>query len=134
MTCERPHIGIGVFIKNKEGKLLLQRRRGSHGAGTWSLPGGKLEPGESWDDCAKRETKEEVCLDVDDTTFLAATNDVFPEGPHYVTLFVKANKWIGEPRIGEPDKMTSIGWYDWDDLPTPIFLPLKNLKRQGFTP
>ncbi|MBD3209204.1 NUDIX domain-containing protein [Candidatus Woesearchaeota archaeon] len=134
MTCKRPHIGIGVFIMDEQGKLLLQRRRGSHGEGTWSLPGGKLEAGETWEDCAKRETKEEVCLDINDVTFVAATNDVFSRDLHYVTLFVKAGKHKGKPRIGEPHKCTDIGWFGWDELPQPLFLPLENLRKQGFHP
>ncbi len=110
------------------------RRQGSHGEGTWSFPGGKLETGERWEDCAKRETREEVRLDIDGVEYMTATNDVFPEGPHYITLFVKANEFSGTPSIGEPDKATDIGWFHWDELPEQVFLPIRNLKEQGFNP
>lgn len=39
-----PRIGVGVLIF-RDGKLLLGKRRGSHGAGDWSAPGGHLEFG-----------------------------------------------------------------------------------------
>ena len=52
---DRPKVGVGVIVV-KEGKVLLQRRRGAHGEGTWGFPGGHLEFKESWEECAKRET------------------------------------------------------------------------------
>lgn len=51
-------------------------------------PGGHLEYGESFAECAKREVLEETGLEVGEIKFLVATNDVFGEGKHYVTVFV----------------------------------------------
>jgi 8-oxo-dGTP diphosphatase len=51
-------------------------------------PGGHLEHGESFEDCAKREALEETGLEVGDVKFLTATNDVMDEGSHYVTIYV----------------------------------------------
>ncbi len=48
-----PKIGVGVLII-RDGKLLLGRRKGSHGAATWSAPGGHLEYGETPEACARR--------------------------------------------------------------------------------
>ena len=47
--CE-PKVGVGVFVF-RGNKLLLGKRKGSHGAGEWSLPGGHLDPGEDLIDC-----------------------------------------------------------------------------------
>ena len=127
-------MGIGVFVINEEGKILMQRRKGSHGEGTWSLPGGKLEHGESWETCAKRETEEEALIRIKDVRYLTATNDIFKEGPHYVTIFVKTTEYEGTPAIAEPEKCTDMGWFSWNDLPSPLFLPLQQLKEQGFSP
>lgn len=46
-----PQVGVGVLIL-RDGKVLLGRRKGSHGAGCWSAPGGHLEFGEVVEDCA----------------------------------------------------------------------------------
>ena len=51
-------------------------------------PGGHLEHGESFSDCAKREAFEETGLEVGHVKFLTATNDVMEEGSHYVTVYV----------------------------------------------
>jgi len=74
---QRPQVGLGVYILNDKNELLLLRRKGTHGAGTWCAPGGHLEFGESFEECAKREAKEEADLDVDDLEVAGVTNDIF---------------------------------------------------------
>lgn len=48
MDKKIPRVGIGVFIF-KNNKFLMGCRKGAHGEGTWSIPGGHLEFGESMD-------------------------------------------------------------------------------------
>ena len=61
---KRPSVGVGVFVYNMDGKILLGKRKGAHGAGEWSLPGGHLEFNESFERCCEREVMEEtgICL------------------------------------------------------------------------
>ncbi|MCG6892867.1 MAG: NUDIX hydrolase [Desulfobacteraceae bacterium] len=125
-------VGVGVFIV-REGSVLLGKRHGSHGAHTWALPGGHLQFGESIQRCAQREVLEETGIVVDSVRNVAFTNDVFTdEHLHYVTLFVMAEKWSGQPAVLEPAKCMGWSWFDWADLPTRLFLPLRNLIKQGF--
>lgn len=134
METRRPKIGVGVIVV-KNGKVLMQKRRNAHGDGTWSFPGGHLEWGESPEECAFRETREEFGVEIDGARPVAFTNDVFAdEDRHYVTLFVQAKPGSGEPKIMEPDKTAEIGWFAWDGMPRPLFLPIENLLRQGFRP
>ncbi len=125
-----PRVGIGVFVW-KGDKFLMGKRRGSHGHDTWSIPGGHLEFGESWEDCAKREVLEETGLSVDDVKFLAATNDLFTDdNKHYVTIWVECNWVSGEPKITEPDKWVDQRWQTFQTLPSPLFEPCwQNLKE-----
>lgn len=132
-VCDRPHPGVGVIIESKIGKYLLMRRLGSHGEGTWGFPGGKLEKNESIQECAIREVKEEIDLDISDIHLDKYTNDVFKDDDlHYVTLFVKCKEYTGLPKIMEPDKCLEIKWFDKDKLPDNLFLPIKNyIKHNG---
>jgi 8-oxo-dGTP diphosphatase len=131
---ERPKVGVGVFII-KDKKILMGKRINSHGEGTWSLPGGHLEFFETFEDCAKREVMEETGLKISDVTFATATNDMFEkENKHYITIFVKSKNPEGIVKVIEPDKCMEWGWFSWDNLPKPLFLPLKNLKKTDFNP
>lgn len=66
--------------------------------GTMQLPGGHMEYGESFEETAKREVLEETDLEIGDIKFLIATNDVFGEGKHYITIFVTA-VIVGENKV-----------------------------------
>ncbi|MEO7065274.1 MAG: NUDIX hydrolase [Rhodanobacter sp.] len=137
MKTERtgsPLVGVGVIVV-RNGLLLLGQRMGSHGAGTWALPGGHLEFGESVAQCAAREVREETGLELEVIRPGPYTNDVFAsEGKHYVTLFVVAQSASGQPVVCEPDKCTGWQWFRWTELPTPLFQPLATLHASGFVP
>ena len=85
---QRPKVGVGVIIHDNAGNIVMGTRTGSHGAGTLQCPGGHLEYSESFAETAAREVLEETGLEVGNIKFLTATNDVFGEGKHYVTIFV----------------------------------------------
>ncbi|KAF3394251.1 Nudix hydrolase 1 [Penicillium rolfsii] len=120
MTSNKePRIGVGVFVMNSKGKFVLGKRKGSHGANTWALPGGHLEFGESFETCAEREILEETGLKICDIRFLTATNTVFEaDGKHYVTIFMAAvlSNDSDQPQILEPEKCTAWEWASWDEL------------------
>lgn len=122
----RPGVGVGVIIK-KDNKILLQKRIGAHGVGTWSAPGGHMEFGESPEQTALRETLEEVNVSIKNPKVVGITNDIsHSEQKHYITIFVEAEYAGGEVKINEPDRTSDIGWFSLDNLPAPLFLPLKN--------
>src|ERR1035437_6514912 len=127
-----PRIGVGVFIFRK-GKFLMGKRLGSHGEGSWSVPGGHLEFGESFADTAKREVLEETGLQVKNVRFGAVTNDYFEkENKHYVTIWMLSDYDGGEATILEPNKYVDQNWFDLSTLPSPLFLPRNQLLRSEF--
>jgi len=129
-----PQVGVGVLVV-QEGLVLLGRRIGSHGAGTWSAPGGKLEFGEELEACARRELLEETGLQARSIDPGPYSNDVFADaGRHFLTVFVVARGISGTPRNLEPDKCEGWAWFPWDHLPTPLFAPLQTLLRIGWRP
>ncbi|MEI6842907.1 MAG: NUDIX hydrolase [bacterium] len=132
---KRPRVGVGVIVI-RDNKVLLGKRKGSHGEGTWSFPGGHLEFFETIEDCARRELAEETGLRLVCIGRSTFTNDMFvAEGKHYITIFVQAYYYTGgEPMVKEPDKCEGWEWFEWEHLPEPLFLPIQNLKKSAFNP
>lgn len=129
----RPKIWVGVIVC-RDSKILLGKRKNSHGDGTWSFPGGHLEWGESWEECARRETLEEVGIELGELSFETATNDVFDPAKHYVTIFMKWDYKDGEVTNLEPEKCERWEWFSWENLPAPLFLPIQHLLEQKYNP
>ncbi|KAG0094377.1 hypothetical protein BGZ93_007307, partial [Podila epicladia] len=85
-------VGLGVLIFHKN-KLLVGKRIGSHSPGTWQIPGGFLDFGESFEECAARETFEETGLILPKACvrFVTANNNILTEcGRHFVDIFMAA--------------------------------------------
>ncbi|PNY25563.1 Nudix hydrolase 1 [Tolypocladium capitatum] len=148
-----PRFGTSAVILNGEGKILAGQRFGSHGAGSWQLPGGHVEADEGLLSCAARETKEETDLDVEARRVVATTYDVFEkEGKHYITWFVlcelrdphavpkasrtgsveKQHRRLADTRQAmEPAKCPRWLWKTAEELKgLDLFLPLVNLFKQ----
>ncbi|MEX0932832.1 MAG: NUDIX domain-containing protein [Candidatus Pacearchaeota archaeon] len=133
MNKEKPEEGVEVIIlKNEE--VLIGKRKSEHGKNTWGFPGGKLKCRESLEECAIREVREETGLKVEllKNESIVATDDYFPGGKHYQTYFLRARYTSGTPRVMEPDKIYEWKWFSWDNLPSPLFLPVQNLIKQRY--
>ncbi len=131
MADKKPGVGIGVYIF-KDGKLLLGQRQSesTHGVGGWCPPGGKLDFGESFAECAKREVAEECGLKISDPVYVGCTNDIFEnEDMHFVTIAMRAEWVSGKPQVLEPHKIAEWQWFDLNKLPSSLFLPVINFMR-----
>lgn len=127
-------VGVGVIVRNGN-KVLLGKRKNSHGDGNWSFPGGHLEFGETPEECAKREVAEETGLILNKFTRTKYTNDIFEkENKHYITLFIISDLETGDPELKEPNKCEKWDWFEWSKLPSPLFLPIENLLKEDFDP
>lgn len=132
MTDDIVRVGVACFVF-KDGKFLLLQRHGSHGAGTWAVPGGHLEFDESFEETARREVREETGLEITNVRFGAITNDRFlKENKHYITIWMLSEWSNGEEAITEPEKCLQQAWFTFDDLPKPLFLSFSNLLSSDF--
>jgi 8-oxo-dGTP diphosphatase len=116
----RPKVGIGIMIL-KDNKVLLGKRKNSHGDGAYAWPGGHLEHMESFEDCAKREVLEETGMEIKNIRFLRLMNLKTYAPKHYVDIGLMADWKSGEPQILEPQKCEEWNWYNLDNLPQPLF-------------
>lgn len=119
----RPGVGVGVIIVNKDGKVLFGKRKGSH-APFYSIPGGSLELGETFEDCAIREIREETGMEIRSPKVIAITNNLETfknEGVHYISIVLLAKEFSGEPKNLEPEKCEQLIWADPKNLPIPHF-------------
>jgi 8-oxo-dGTP diphosphatase len=118
----RPKVGVGLMIV-KDNKILLASRKSSHGAGEFAGPGGHLEIGETIEACALRELAEEAGsgIKVKNIRFLCFINLKRYLPKHYAHIHMVADWDSGEPKVMEPDKQDSWGWYAIDNLPQPLF-------------
>eukprot|EP01065_Artemidia_motanka_P010614 TRINITY_DN15644_c0_g1_i1.p1 TRINITY_DN15644_c0_g1~~TRINITY_DN15644_c0_g1_i1.p1 ORF type:complete len:445 (+),score=165.39 TRINITY_DN15644_c0_g1_i1:90-1424(+) len=132
-------VGVAVFVTSQQhpGCVLLAERLGpAAGAGTWALPGGHLDFGETIEGCAVRETLEEVGLHLSRPRQLCTLNTPDVQRRfHYVTCFVVGSA-AGRPANREPAKHGDWSWVRWDDpgFPSQLFLPLAEFRRKGLTP
>ena len=94
-------------------KILLQNREKKDWRG-YTLPGGHVEPGESFVDAAIREMKEETGLSILSPRLVGVKQFPIKNG-RYVVLLFKATQWSGELRSSEEGQME---WIKYSDLST----------------
>ena len=122
-------VGVGIYIFNENHQLLLGLRKSKHACNTWCAPGGHMEYGETNEQAAIREAKEETGLEISekDVTLKGVTNDFFKEsGKHYITLHLFCKHHTGTPKVMEPDKCAEWRWFDLDKLPENLMLSNRN--------
>jgi 8-oxo-dGTP diphosphatase len=123
MNDPYPRVGIGVILVNTAGDVLLGKRKNSH-APYWSIPGGHLEMGESFEACAIREVMEETGIALTTARFVAVTNNLqtYEEcGKHYISIILLAEQVTQQPQLCEPEKCEGWRWFSPRELPEPHF-------------
>lgn len=128
-------VGFGVMLY-REGKILLGKRNDDaekassemHGEGTWTMPGGKLEFGESFEEGALRETQEEtgILLDKDNLKIVSIANDRVSDA-HFITIGFLCENFQGEAQTLEPEEITEWKWFDLNNVPESMFFPSREV-------
>ncbi|MFD9903542.1 NUDIX domain-containing protein [Streptomyces sp. NPDC059063] len=115
-----PHaaVGVGVILLGDRGILLGRHRRG-----TWELPGGSVEPDETFAETAARELHEETGLRArpQDAVLLGTLLDSV-QGVVRLTVPAVITTWHGVPTDQPDEAVTSWQWFTPDHLPTDLFV------------
>ena len=120
MDEQKPKVGVGVMVFKNQ-KVLIGKRKGSHGEGEYTTPGGHLEYMESFEDCAKREVLEETGIEIENVKFLCLANLKAYAPKHYVHIWLTADWKSGEAKVMEPEKCEGWDWYELDKIREPQF-------------
>lgn len=135
-------VGIGIMLL-KGNKVLLGKRHEDpekassllKGAGTWTMPGGKLHFGETFEQGATREVLEETGINLKEVKVICINNDKITN-VHFVTIGLLSENFEKEAEVKEPEEITEWKWFDLEDLPSPLYFPsakvLENYKKSSF--
>lgn len=110
-SAPSPHIPcVGALIYDAAGRLLLVQRGHEPARGTWSVPGGKVEPGETARAAVVREVREETGLDVEPLALLVTVERAAPSGGTFVIEDFRCRLLGGTLRAG--DDADDAAWFD----------------------
>ena len=109
-----PRPGV-VVVLERDGAVLLGRRKGGYGAGKWGLPQGYVEYGENFLGAAIREVKEETGLEVEIRSILNVVSNLLSPGLQTLAIVLLAGVTGGEQRAGD-----DLDALQWVPLPGPM--------------
>jgi ADP-ribose pyrophosphatase YjhB (NUDIX family) len=110
---KRPFIGVGVCVFDNDRVLLVQRRNPPR-VGSWSLPGGIQEIGETIEDCALREVKEETGLEITSLKLIDVVDSIIYDALkkvlyHYTLVDFSASVIAG--KLSPGDDAIAVNWF-----------------------
>lgn len=120
-------VGAAVLVLDHEYRLLMMKRSD---IGCWGIPGGAMEPGESAENTAKRETFEETNLEIGEMSLFGVFSGPelyykYPNGDevYNVSIVYLSHDWRG--RIQLNGEHSEWKWFAAGDIPKDISPPIK---------
>jgi ADP-ribose pyrophosphatase YjhB (NUDIX family) len=103
-------------VVDDAGRVLLGRRGVEPFLGFWDTPGGFVEPGESLEECVRRELREEAGVEIAVGRLILSVPDTYgPTGDSTINTFYECRLLSGEPR--PDDDVAELRWFAADELP-----------------
>lgn len=132
MTGQPANIAVAVVVV-RNGKVLLGKRKAS---GTWGFPGGSLEGSDqTLEGCGEREVYEETGVKIKKMKLVSLVPEFIQERQVFYFTMIAVAEWDeNEPFVKEPTKAEEWAWFEWNQLPAPLFPPNKTLIESGFDP
>jgi 8-oxo-dGTP diphosphatase len=126
-TAQNHWAPIAAAVIIRDGEVLMVRRRVKEGELSWQFPAGEVEPGESGDDAAVRETREETGLSVRASGQLGTR--VHPDTGRTM-LYVACEIGDGTGYVADEEELAEVAWCDRATLagyvPHPFFGPVQD--------
>ncbi len=121
-----PRVGVASLVLH-DGRLLLGPRHKMPDDGSWQLPGGFMNPGESVFRAAIRLAEIKAGVAIRPLQSGPSTNNIFSDGNHTVSLYV-----LADLESGQNAEKLAVGWqwFNPNNLPQPLFYPLQMLFEQ----
>jgi len=126
-----PKVGVGAIILDKANKILLVLRKKAPKAGSWSLPGGKVDYMETIENAIIREIKEELGVDIEITHLVCVTNHILhSEDVHYVAPTFAVHITNGEVENRDPHALEKVQWFSINEIPENITMTTEYALKQ----
>ena len=122
---ENPIPAVAIAVLDEQGRILLVKRGIEPGLGKWSLPGGYIELGESPEEAAIRELKEETKLKGSGLEIIGVYNQENPFYGYVLLIGYLVKEIKGNP--SPSDDAASIGYFFIDELPDVAFWSHKRI-------
>lgn len=115
MNQKQPRIRVAVVLEQEGRILLVAHRKGDKRY--WLLPGGGVDYGETIEECAKREMREETGLEIEVTRMLYLSEAICPQGTrHILNVYVLGRIKGGELHKGEEDVLDGLEFFPMEEL------------------
>ena len=125
-------VGAAILVLDEQNRLLMMKRSDN---GCWGLPGGATEPGEVVEDAVKRETREEVNLEIGEMSLFGVFSGPelyykYPNGDevYNVSIIYSSCDWRGEIELN--DEHSEWSWFSVSEIPEEISPPIKPVIEQ----
>ncbi len=119
---------VDIIIRAEGGVVLIERRNPPFG---WALPGGFIDYGESAENAAAREAKEETSLDVKELRLFGVYSDPDRDPRHHTLTVVFTGRGEGQPKAA--DDALRLGVFGPENLPENIAFDHAKILRDFFS-
>lgn len=122
-----PYYGAGMLLHSKDDtgslQVFLAKRSHNPGAGKWSIPGGKVDEGETFWEAARREVEEELsipqhCFDNGEAAEFPAVRLIIPKLFYWRTFLVPMP--VDTSKLQLSHEFRECGWFSVNELPKPL--------------